>query len=83
MKALGSPGLGAAQKEKLAELFTEMRRFNPSVSVDDLDEQYAFALTVRDLVVRLRTLATAILQFDTEVQLQSIVADVYDLASES
>ena len=83
MAALETPGLGLAQKEKLAELLAEIRGFSPSVSLDDFDEQYAFGLTVRDLVVRLQTLAATILPLETEVQLQSIVVDVHDLTSTS
>lgn len=83
MNVFETPGLGVAQKKKLAELLAEIRGFNPSVSLDDFEGQYAFALTVHDLVVRLQALVGNILPFETELQLQSIVVDVHDLASAS
>ena len=83
MKVPETPGFGAAQKEKLAELLAEIRGFNPSVSIDDLDSQYVFALTVRDLVVRLQVLAGPILPIETAVKLDIIHVDEHDLVSAS
>ena len=83
MKAPETPGFGAAQQKKLTELLAEIRGFNPSVSIDDFDSQYVFALTVRDLVVRLQALAAPILSIETMIQLQSIVVDVQDFVSAS
>lgn len=83
METQGTPAFGAAQKEKLAEVLAEIKEFHFPVSIDDGDAQYAFALTVRDLVVRLQALATPILPVKTMIQLQSIVVDVHDFVSAS
>ncbi len=83
MNAQETPRLGVAQKDKLAELLAEIRGFDPFVSIDDFDQQYVFALNVRDQVVRLQALAATILPSETKLQLQSIVVDVHDLASAS
>ena len=83
MKTPETPGFGAAQKEKLAEVLAEIRKFHFPVSIDDIGEQYVFALTVRDLVIRLQTLATPVLPVETMVLLNSIEVDVQDFVSAS
>ena len=75
------PGFGIAQKEKLTELLDEIRGFHFSVSIDDIDSQYVFALVVRDLVTKLQTLAAPILPTTTRFQLKSIAVDAQDFLS--
>ena len=75
------PGCGIAQKEKLTELLDEIREFHFSVSIDDFDSRYVFALAVRDLVLQLQTLAAPILPATIATQLKSIDVDVQDFVS--
>ncbi len=56
----------------------EIKEFRFPVSIYDTDAQYAFALTVRDLVVRLQTLAAPILPRESAAQLKAIIVDVDD-----
>ncbi len=83
METQGKPAFGAVQKERLAEVLAEIKEFHFPVSIDDGQEQYAFALTVRDLVVRLQTLAAPILPVDTASRLNAINTDDLDLTPAS
>ena len=83
MKTPETPGFGGAQQKKLADVLAEIRGFNLAVSIDDLDSQCAFALTGRDLVVRLQVLSGPILPLDTAVTLDIIHVDEHDLVSAS
>ena len=76
-----APGFGAAQKQKLTELLDKIREFHFSVSIDDFDNQYAFSLTVRDLVLQLQALAAPILPDTIAIRLDSIDVDVQDFDS--
>lgn len=77
------PGFGAAQKEKLAELLDKIRKLHFSVSIDDFDSQYVFALDVLDLVTQFQMLAAPILPTTTRLQLKSIDVDIQDFLSAS
>ena len=83
MEIQGTPGFGTAQKKKLAEVLAEIKGFHPSVSIDDGDDQYVFALTVSNLVVRLQNLAVPILPVDTASRLNAINVEDHDLFSAS
>lgn len=76
-----APGFGAAQKQKLTDLLDKIREFHFSVSIDDLDNQYVFSLTVRDLVLQLQALAAPILPATIAIRLESIDVDVQDFDS--
>ena len=69
---------GEAQKKGLSTLLDEIKKFHFPVSIYDTDAQYVFALSVRDLVARLQTLAVPILPEESAAQLKSIMVDVDD-----
>ena len=83
MKTPGTSGFGVAQREKLAEILAEIKDFQFPVSIYDVDAQYVFALTVRDLLIQLQTLATPILPDEIADQLKSINVDEHDFDSAS
>ena len=75
--------LGPAQEKKLRDLIAEIKSSRFSVSFDDLEQQWAYALSVRDIVVQLQTLALPILQGNGASRLSSLSVDVDDLTSAS
>ena len=83
MRILETPTFGPARKEKLAELLATVRGFTPSVALDDIFEQEAYALTVRNLVVQTQALAAPILPVVTRDRLTAIDVGNLDLASAS
>ena len=52
METMGTSGLSAAQKEKFASTLAEIQDCCFAGPIDDLDAQYTFAPSVRDMVVR-------------------------------
>ena len=77
MGSPNSPDLGVAQAKKLAEILDQIKHFClVRVSLDDFDQQDAFGLTLRDLVVRLQALARPILPVKTMAQLDGIEVEV-------
>ncbi len=83
MRILETPTFGPARKEKLAEFLATVRGFTPSVALDDVFEQEAYALTVRNLVVQTQALAAPILPVVTRDRLTGIDVGNLDLASAS
>ena len=80
----GSASFGPAQKKKLSEVLTDIKRLRSgTVSIDDVDEQYSFALTVRDLVIQFRSLVTPILPIHLSAQLHLIHMNELDFESAS
>lgn len=75
--------LGPAQEKKLRDLITEIKNSSFTVSFDELEQQWAYALSVRDIVVQLQTLALPILQGDAASRLSSLSVDVDDFTSAS
>ena len=77
-----APTIGPAQKEKLKNTLAMARKIQQSrISLDDFDEHFAFALSLRDLIVPLKRLACPILPEAAASRLNSLDVEVNDLSS--
>jgi len=81
MEAKKMPRDRSAQMKLLGEIVQDIRDWQPSVSFDDYDTQYAFGLTVRSWVIQLQTLAGSILPHQIITRLNALDVDVNDLGS--
>lgn len=73
--------LGPSQAKKLRQLVEEVKRLRHSTFLDDLEQQWAYALDVRDVIVQLQALAPPLLHRDLASRLEAL--DVYEVNDSS
>ena len=75
------PKLGPSQEAKLRQLLDEIKRSEWSVPFEEFEQEYAYTLSVREVLVQLQTLAPPLLPNGTASRLASL--DANDLWSAS